>query len=245
MKKRKENSPNFPVIGSRRTKASPVKIKNSILPTGLRDQEPAYLEIKATPEDWHKLETFWADDLDGFCQEILRSFIEPAITEIEKDTTRGRHKPYRTLADTIKNESSWLYAFLKYWLKKDKRPYPDYLNQLIEMTEKEFGDARKTSLKSLFTQSTSVKKEKEDTNYDIVLLTQFTIEMIHGDEAKKQNLIPFDNSESFFQTYCLRANRIYKSFIFGKGVKDDPDYVESLVYKIPALNSVFKTLKLI
>jgi hypothetical protein len=245
MRKKKDNIPNFPQIGSRRTKVSVISIKNSVLPTGCSKREPAYLEIKAMPEDWQKLEDFWTEDFDGFCQEILRNFIEPAISKIEKDTTRGKHKPYRKLVDTMKAEASWLYAFLKYWLKKDREAYPDYLRQFINIAENEFGDIQKSSVHRLKTLPDGSKTKKPAIEYDILLLTHFALEKIRGKEANEQNLEPFNDYDSFYLTYCFRANRIYNSFIFNKSVKDDPEYIKNLVYKIPALNSVFKTLKLI
>jgi hypothetical protein len=191
----------------------------------------AYVEIKAAPEDWRKLQRFLLDDPDAFSQALLKYFIEPVVEYVEEKEgvlPRGKHKDAKEIVQKLQRQSPWLYVFFQFWCKRPECEFPEYLKQLIAMAEREgYGP--------------NIKK---DTRYSPQGLTEYCISKVHGKEIAQYDLAPSgDDPSSFYITYVQgKIKTVQKGFTSHKA---DPKYVASLVYKIGPLKDIFQALHLI
>jgi hypothetical protein len=248
MRMKKELPPHVSVVKGRNTKKSPFSVQGHLNCFVFLDKdaegeqllEPrsAHIEIRATAENWQTMEDFIFADPDRFCQEIRTNFIEPAL-QVDNKSLSQKDK----LAETIKRESRWLHAFLRYWVKTNHpNSVPDYVKKLLKMIEDKYGSFKRSGLTDY---SEAVSSDPPDNQTDVLLLTQFCMEEVYKDRAHILGLYPFEDADSFRVTYCSGSGFIYNSFIFKKGVPDNPSYVENLPTKVPPLGNILKKLKVL
>lgn len=194
----------------------------------LRTAPPIKLEIKATPDEW---EAFRDYILDGYylskpnmhlLHELL-AIADCAIQSLEEKKPRGKNKKSHKLVEKIKEESAFLFAFLKYWCKKQPLgKWPKPLKDIIELAKREDIDC---------------KLGKSGNRYDPQVLTAFCIDKVHGTEAKKVGLKPLfesgkrDSIDNFYFTYIQDKRlprEVEKSSIEGK----TSDEIEQRFYSL-------------
>jgi len=112
---------------------SPVK-RGRTKQSKLSVQSPLFnAKIVASPDGWKSLHSSFLYNREGFAQTIYNEFIYPALKDIKATPERGMHKGRTAFTKEIKENSAWLYCFVRYWIDNpDKNPsiFKKALNRL-------------------------------------------------------------------------------------------------------------------
>lgn len=239
-----------------RTKKDPIIVEGYILNDFF--SEPIKLTVKASPEDWEKLQKSIIDNPSWFAQQFESSFVYSALQEKNKKRLSGKHKATYHIVNEIKITSGILYAYFLYWLKKGENEWPDHLKKLkdlaIEDRHKDifFTKSDKPQrlteycIEKFYREILQRLKEEKPLSEYATFLEKYKDKPT--EEAIKQfsnsGLNPFKDLFSFYQTYIQvdgRPTRFSKQFIQGKTPKE----VAILAVTIPALSDIFRHLKII
>lgn len=192
--------------------------------TGFLNSRNIKLKINARREDWIRLDYYFQSAFDEFIDDLSSNFVIPAIEYLTRRPLPGKHKNTYPLVSKMKIKASALYALLSYFLK---RPLPEYLRKLIQMAEED--DKARYLIKN-------------ENKYNPKELVMFCIEKVYGEKIKSAGLNPFEDSEWFYETYIVPGlDKFRRRYITNK----KPQEVANLVYWVPSLKTLFKSLKLI
>ena len=208
-----------PIIKKGRGEDPPISIKTTL------DLKNISFKVTAEIEDWKKLDEFWLNDPEDSCRDFYWNFVMPVIEEMGKRLPRGKNKQTKALADKIKFESPWLYAYFSFWCKRPFNEWPELPKKLVDAAkENDYGSFIRKGSK-----------------YSPSGMTQYCMERLYADEAKKLGLDPFGDSDNFYQTYIYadgRLSTIKTSFFQNRTHKE----MTNLLQSNPILRRLFNAL---
>ncbi len=182
------------------------------------------LTISATPNEWIKLDRYIHDlkKMEPLKYDLYYSFIWPALEQCQRKKSEKQ-----LFTDRLKFRAGYLYAFLSYWCKKPLKEWPEYLNKLITIAEK---DGYAEYIKTI------------RGRYDPKELTAYILEKVYGKDRRKYRIKSFENIDNFYITYIHDNKRPARQLKTLKLLQ--PAEVKLLAYKAP-YNDIFNALKII
>ncbi len=211
-----------PAIVKQRTTKHPITVES---PMGLKT-----LKIRASLQDWKKLEDYCLANYNSFTKDFLNTCVYPAINKAKgKKSCWAKSQYERALGEQTKTDAGWLHPFLSHWCKKPLDTWPEYLKR-IELASSD--DDR-------------LRLQNKRGEKDPVAFTAYCLERIYGRKLKMFGLNPFfPSGENFYIKYIhnnKRAKTVKKLYIDNKTDQE----IEALAYDDPILRRIFKSLRVI
>lgn len=182
------------------------------------------LEIKATRDDWRKLDEIWFKDDGDITKEIYWQIIMPLMEWLDSRKPRGKNKETQPFVEKLQREAAWLYTIIQYWCGRPLGEWPEHLKRLVDGSEiEDFVKYYRATKGFVVAQELTLHHMKE----------------LYEDEALRLGLRPFDKPTSFYRKYIHADKRpatIRRGFLKGR----KPDEVAKLAYSNSILRRLLK-----